>query len=91
MGKKSNDDVGGGADPTQSPEALAAAEAERIRLENEAAKRAEADRAAAAEAEAERAAFAVAGLVTVFKDGEYLEVDPSCVKAHESAGWKVQG
>lgn len=29
------------------------------------------------------------GLVPMAKDGEVLDVHPSCVKAHESAGWKV--
>lgn len=27
-------------------------------------------------------------LVTVFKDGEKLDVHPTCVKAHVAAGWK---
>ena len=28
-------------------------------------------------------------LVAMTKDGEVIEVHPSCVKAHEQAGWKV--
>lgn len=28
-------------------------------------------------------------LVTVTKDGETLQVHPTCVSAHEFAGWKV--
>jgi len=32
----------------------------------------------------------VEGLVTVCKGGEVLYVHPTCVKAHENAGWKVE-
>lgn len=28
-------------------------------------------------------------LVTMQKDGESLDVHPSCVKAHQAAGWKL--
>lgn len=29
------------------------------------------------------------GLVRMTKDGETIDVHPSCVKAHEQSGWKV--
>lgn len=29
------------------------------------------------------------GLIPMAKDGEQILVHPSCVKAHEQAGWKV--
>lgn len=31
-----------------------------------------------------------AGLVAMTKDGATLDVHPSCVAAHERAGWKVK-
>lgn len=46
------------------------------------------------EQRAEREAAKVAeqvedGLIAMNKKGETLRVHPSCVKAHERAGWKV--
>lgn len=30
------------------------------------------------------------GLVRMHKDGETIDVHPTCVKAHEDAGWKAE-
>ena len=30
-----------------------------------------------------------AGLVRMAKDGETIDVHPSCVKAHEQVGWRI--
>lgn len=94
MSKKLNDGGTSGADPTQSPEALAAAsaaEAERVRQEQEAAANAEAEQKAKAAKDAEDAARVAAevGLIKMFKEGTTLEVHPTCASAHEAAGWKV--
>lgn len=89
MSKKLNEGGAAGADPTQSPEA-AAAEAERVRAEQEAAEKAEAERVAAEKAADEAAqAAAEAGLVKMGKGDESIDVHPTCVNAHLSAGWKV--
>lgn len=83
MSKKLNDVAGGGGDPTQSSEALAAAETERVRQENETKERDVAARKAADEA------AAAEGLITVTKGDETLKVHPTCVASHKAAGWKA--
>jgi hypothetical protein len=44
---------------------------------------------AAEEAAAAKAAEEAAGLVTMTKDGVTLPVHPTCVCAHQAAGWEV--
>jgi hypothetical protein len=53
------------------------------RTEREAAK-------AAAEAKAE-AKQPEAGLIRMTKDGEHIDVHPTCVASHKAAGWKLGG
>lgn len=70
---------------------MAKPEDDKVKAEAEAKAKAEAEAKAADEkARAEAAAKAESGLVKMVKDGEELAVDPSCVRAHEEAGWKVK-
>lgn len=74
------------SDPKKlTPEQEAAAKAEADRIAGEAKAKEEAEKA---RADAEAAA-ARAGLVKMFKNGVTLDVHESCVKSHESAGWKL--
>lgn len=66
-----------------SPEQEAEAKA---KLDAEAKAKAEAEAAANAKAAAERER---ASLVSMKKGDETLDVHPTCVAAHKSAGWKL--
>jgi hypothetical protein len=50
----------------------------------------ETDPAFADEQQEEAEAVAEEGLVAMEKDGRDIEVHPTCVAAHEAAGWQVK-
>jgi hypothetical protein len=70
---------------TPEQEAAAKAEADRVAVEANAKAKATADKARADQGPA----AANSGLVKVEKNGETLQVHPTCVKAHEQVGFKV--